>query len=120
MPDMPKVLGHAIQVEQVILNLIRNAVEAMSNMPPMLRRLELRTFLEDDMAVVEVRDSGLGLPRETLARILACRAKRWRASLIHSLQPSRPGWEWACRSAGRLLKRMAGRCQPIPTKRVAG
>jgi len=69
MPDMPKVLGHAIQVEQVILNLIRNAVEAMSNMPPMLRRLELRTFLEDDMAVVEVRDSGLGLPREALARI---------------------------------------------------
>lgn len=33
-PGMPKVLGHAIQIEQVILNLIRNAVEAMSNMPP--------------------------------------------------------------------------------------
>lgn len=68
-PGMPKVLGHAIQIEQVILNLIRNAVEAMSNMPPVLRRLELSTSLDDDMAVVTVRDSGLGLPRETLERI---------------------------------------------------
>jgi len=69
MPDMPKVLGHAIQIEQVVLNLIRNAVEAMDEMPPMLRRLELHTFLEEDMAVVEVHDSGPGLPSDTLARI---------------------------------------------------
>lgn len=69
MPDMPRVLGHAIQIEQVVLNLIRNAVEAMDEMPPMLRRLELCTFLEGGMAVVEVRDSGPGLSREMLARI---------------------------------------------------
>lgn len=68
-PNMPPVLGHAIQIEQVVLNLIRNAVEAMDEMPVLLRRLELRTFLENDMAVVEVRDSGPGLSSETLARI---------------------------------------------------
>lgn len=69
MPDMPTILGHAIQIEQVVLNLVRNAVEAMSEMSPMLRRLELRTFLEGGMAVVEVCDSGPGLPNDTLARI---------------------------------------------------
>lgn len=69
MPDMPRLMGHAIQIEQVILNLIRNAVEAVSTMPAMLRRIDVRTSIEDDMAVVEVRDFGPGLPRETLARI---------------------------------------------------
>jgi two-component system, LuxR family, sensor kinase FixL len=69
MPDMPKVLGHAIQIEQVVLNLIRNAVEVMDEIPFMLRYLELRTFMEDDLAVVEVRDTGPGLPAEMLARM---------------------------------------------------
>ncbi|MBN8763666.1 MAG: PAS domain-containing sensor histidine kinase [Thiobacillus sp. 63-78] len=69
MPDMPRFMGNAIQIEQVILNLIRNAVEAMSNMPPVLRRIDLRTSIEGNMAVVEVRDFGPGLPHETLARI---------------------------------------------------
>lgn len=67
--DMPAVLGHAIQIEQVVLNLVRNAVEAMSESPPEGRFLELRTFFEEDMAVIEVRDSGPGLAREMQSRI---------------------------------------------------
>ena len=38
-------------------------------MAAMPRRIDVRTSIEDDMAVVEVRDFGPGLPRETLARI---------------------------------------------------
>ncbi len=68
-PGLPQVLGHAIQIEQVILNLVRNAVEAMDDMPPEQRRLELSTYTEADKAVVEVRDSGPEPSRETLARI---------------------------------------------------
>jgi signal transduction histidine kinase len=67
--DMPMVMGHAIQIEQVVLNLVRNAVEAMDEVPAEQRRLELRTFLCEDMAVVEIRDSGMGLSSEMQARI---------------------------------------------------
>ncbi|HEY9098909.1 MAG TPA: ATP-binding protein [Thiobacillus sp.] len=66
---MPMVMGHAIQIEQVVLNLVRNAVEAMGEVPAEKRHLELCTYLHEDMAVVEVRDSGTGLSSEMLARV---------------------------------------------------
>ena len=68
-PGMPHVLGHAIQIEQVVLNLVRNAVEAMGEVPPGRRYLTLRTCVAEGKAVVEVRDTGSGLPREMQNRI---------------------------------------------------
>lgn len=67
--DMPVVIGHAIQIEQVVLNLVRNAVEAMDEVAVEQRRLELRTFLHGGSAVLEVQDSGPGLSGEMQARI---------------------------------------------------
>lgn len=68
-PAIPMVMGHAIQVEQVLLNLVRNAVEAMDEVPAGQRHLSLHTQIADDQAIAEVRDTGPGLPRETLQRI---------------------------------------------------
>lgn len=67
--DLPKVLANAIQIEQVVLNLVRNAVEAMDELPPEHRLLELQSFLGRDMAALEVRNTGPGLSREMLNRI---------------------------------------------------
>ncbi|MBX3027320.1 hypothetical protein KF840_20675 [bacterium] len=58
---LPAVVGDPIQVEQVVLNLLRNAVEAMSGGPPR-RILQLTTRpTGSGMAEVAVRDTGPGV-----------------------------------------------------------
>src|SRR5262249_32569923 len=60
--EAPRVLADRIQLQQVILNLIINAVEAMSGAGDGPRELLIRSFTEDGQSVrVTVRDSGPGL-----------------------------------------------------------
>jgi two-component system sensor kinase FixL len=56
-----------IQVQQVLINLIRNGIEAMSQSPR--RVMTLTTGLDGDFAFVEIRDTGPGLPAEVLAKL---------------------------------------------------
>ncbi|MDX2171334.1 MAG: ATP-binding protein [Deltaproteobacteria bacterium] len=59
---LPRVLGDAIQIEQVVLNLLRNAIEAMAASNG-TRRLRITTrALPGDEVELSVRDSGPGLP----------------------------------------------------------
>ena len=65
-PSTELLLVDRIQIQQVLLNLIRNAVEAMENAP--FRRLELTSRQgRDGFAEVIVADSGPGLPAQTAA-----------------------------------------------------
>jgi PAS domain S-box-containing protein len=59
---LPLVLGDRIQLQQVILNLVMNAVEAMSTVRDRLRTLEMAVVRHGaDALCVSVRDSGVGL-----------------------------------------------------------
>jgi PAS domain S-box-containing protein len=58
---LPKVLGDRVQLQQVILNLVKNAVEAMSGVNDRRRELTIVSARRPDGVVVEVRDSGIGL-----------------------------------------------------------
>ena len=63
--DIPLVEAQQIQIDQVILNLIRNAIEAMSETPEDKRILTLRTRSAGDNAVItSVEDTGPGLSAE--------------------------------------------------------
>jgi hypothetical protein len=67
---LPDILGDRVQLQQVILNLIMNAVEAMSEVNNGSRELQISTSeAEADGLLVVVSDSGPGLPPANVARI---------------------------------------------------
>ena len=63
------VMGDRIQIQQVALNLLMNAFDAVQPCEPAHRLVFLRTSCRDSMAVVEVSDQGTGLPDSDLSRI---------------------------------------------------
>jgi PAS domain S-box-containing protein len=68
--DLSPVLGDRVQLQQVVLNLVMNAVEAMSTVGERPRELVVRTQNdEDDLARITVQDSGIGLDPQSVERI---------------------------------------------------
>lgn len=67
-PEAPFVLADKIQIQQVILNLIRNAMEAMQDTE--VRQLTLCTLpLDAAMVAVSVADTGIGLSADIASRL---------------------------------------------------
>ena len=66
---LPKVVGDRVQLQQVVLNLLSNAIDAVAAGDPSAREVAVLASRCGDGVSVEVRDSGTGMDRETLARI---------------------------------------------------
>jgi PAS domain S-box-containing protein len=66
---LPRVMGDRVQLQQVILNLIRNASEAMSMVTGRPRRLLIQTEVNGDLVRVSVQDSGSGFDTEIASQI---------------------------------------------------
>ena len=62
-------MGDRIQLQQVIINLIMNSMDAVSSISSEKRRITVRTTLGDNMALISVSDSGLGVPADKLKKI---------------------------------------------------
>jgi two-component system, LuxR family, sensor kinase FixL len=65
--DLPEVSVDRVQIQQVLLNLIRNAMEAMEDCA--IRELTVAASVRADHVLVSVTDTGSGVPPEIAARL---------------------------------------------------
>jgi C4-dicarboxylate-specific signal transduction histidine kinase len=64
-PQLPRVSATLVQIQQVLLNLIINSLDAMESLAPVERRIMISTRSDKgDVAEVSVRDFGTGLPKD--------------------------------------------------------
>jgi len=64
--DLPRIVGNANQLQQVLLNIILNAEQAMEGNPGTVR---IETEGKGDHVEIRVRDTGPGIPKEIQARL---------------------------------------------------
>ncbi|MGE0087463.1 MAG: ATP-binding protein [Desulfococcaceae bacterium] len=65
-PDLPYIEASQTEIQQILFNLIGNAIDAMENTGG---KIQITTGYENHMVTVEVRDNGPGIPRTVLSRI---------------------------------------------------
>jgi signal transduction histidine kinase len=95
---LPEVNVDKHQILQILLNLLRNAKEAIQQSGNSLRLIRLRIHRQgDDRLRIEVRDSGVGLHREQLTRIFA-----------HGFTTKRDGHGFGLHSGALAAKQMNG------------
>jgi len=64
-----RVRGDSVQLQQVVLNLLMNAMEAMTDTPASRRRIRIRTSITGREAFVHVDDGGRGIDRDQLPHL---------------------------------------------------
>ncbi len=68
--DLPIIMGDRVQLQQVIMNLLRNASDAVSGVDDRAREIVVRTSLDDgDRVCLSVRDSGVGLGSQGVEKV---------------------------------------------------
>ncbi len=67
--EVPEVSGSEARLEQVFLNLLINAVQAIPEGAPERNEVRVRLFTEQGKVVVEIRDTGAGMSEEMLKHV---------------------------------------------------
>jgi PAS domain S-box-containing protein len=67
--SLPDIVGSEDQLQQVFMNLISNAAQAMETKEGGVLRIETRFSPEESVVVVKLKDSGIGIPKEDMSRL---------------------------------------------------
>jgi hypothetical protein len=95
---LPRVQGDRVQLQQVMLNLIVNAIQAMIGEGARELVISIDAVPSEGDVRVGVRDTGPGLSPESLSR------------LFEPFYTTKRAWAWASRSAARSSKPTADGC----------
>ena len=68
-PDLPPVPGDPVQLQQVLINLVMNAIEALRTSPQSPRKLLIRSVRKTGEVLVQIQDSGPGIKSAEANRI---------------------------------------------------
>jgi C4-dicarboxylate-specific signal transduction histidine kinase len=100
--DLPATIGDRVQLQQVIVNLVLNGIEAMSAVTDRPRRLVIRSERQDsDQVLIAVRDSGVGIDAKDFRQIFdaffttKAQGMGMGLSICHSIIEAHGGRLWA-------------------------
>jgi NO-binding membrane sensor protein with MHYT domain len=103
--DLPRVMGDRVQLQQVMMNLMSNGIDAMKDMEGP-RELAIKSQrAENEQLMVSVSDTGVGLPPQQAEQIFNAFVTMGRV--------------WGCPSAAPSLNRIAAACGLPTTLRAA-
>ncbi len=69
-PQLPAIRGHQSQLQEVVVNLVHNAIEAMHDTPEPERVMQVKTELRDsDSIIVAIKDNGSGIDPKMIGEI---------------------------------------------------
>ncbi len=101
--DLPKIMADRVQLQQVFMNLILNAIEAMKDSGG---ELTVKSELQDGQLQFSVTDSGVGLPMEKVDQIFSAffttkpQGSGMGLAISRSIVESHGGQLWACANSG--------------------
>jgi PAS domain S-box-containing protein len=104
-PSLPEVMADRVQIQQVLMNLMLNGIEAMKDTSGELMVTSTRT--EDGQSMISVSDLGIGLPQEQPDRIFEAffttksQGTGMGLSISRTIVESHGGRLWATANPGR-------------------
>jgi len=103
-PELPKIMADGVQLQQVFMNLMLNAIEAMRNEDG---ELTVKSELQDGQLQFSVSDTGVGLPAEKMDQIFSAffttkpQGSGMGLAISRSIVESHGGRLWATANDGR-------------------